>query len=205
MKLKLFAALVAALTTITTLGTARAAEGNAQSGQTKATVCFGCHGTDGNSANPEWPSLAGQHPQYIQRQLQLFKNGTRQNPLMNPLVAPLSDQDIADLAAFFSSQSAKGGEAEPSKLEAGQHLYRGGDAERHVTACSACHGPRGAGNPAASYPAIRGQHTTYIAAQLRSYRKGERTTDPNQIMRNVAAGLSDAEIDAVASYVQGLR
>jgi cytochrome c553 len=181
------------------------AEGTAQAGQAKSTTCVACHGVDGNSVNPEWPKLAGQQPEYIVKQLQAFKSGARKNPLMSPMAAPLSDQDMEDLAAYFSSQTTKGGESEPSKVSAGQRLYRGGDAATHTPACLACHGPNGRGNPPALYPSIRGQHATYVAAQLRAYKTGARATDQNQMMRNVATSLSDEQIDAVASYVQGLR
>lgn len=181
------------------------AAGSKEAGQTKSTPCVACHGIDGNSANPEWPSIAGQHESYFVRQLKAFRAGERQNPLMSPMAAGLSDEDIADLAAFYSSQTARGGEAEPSKLKLGQKVYRAGNTEEQAMACAACHGPTGRGNPLASYPAIQGQHATYVAAQLRAYKSGTRTNDPNQMMRSIAVRLSDAEIDAVASYVQGLR
>lgn len=181
------------------------AQGSPEAGQQKSAPCVACHGVDGNSVNPEWPSIAGQHPKYIVQQLQAFKNGARQNPLMTPQAQPLSEQDMQDLAAYYSSQKIKGGETDKAKLELGQRLYRGGDAQRGVPACIACHGPRGLGNPAASYASIQGQHATYAAAQLRAYRSGARQTDPNQMMRNVAAGMTDEQIDAVAAYVQGLR
>jgi cytochrome c553 len=181
------------------------AAGSKDAGQAKSTPCVACHGIDGNSANPEWPSIAGQHDGYFVRQLKAFRAGERQNPLMSPMAAGLSDEDIADLAAFYSSQTARGGEAEPSKLKLGQRVYRAGNMEEQTMACAACHGPTGRGNPLASYPAIQGQHATYVAAQLRAYKSGTRTNDPNQMMRSIALRLSDAEIDAVASYVQGLR
>ena len=181
------------------------AAGSKEAGQTKSTPCVACHGIDGNSANPEWPSIAGQHESYVARQLRAFRAGERQNPLMSPMAAGLSDEDFADLAAFYSSQTARGGEAEPSKLKLGQRIYRAGNMEEQTMACAACHGPTGRGNPLASYPAIQGQHATYVATQLRAYKSGARTNDPNQMMRSVAVRLSDAEIDAVASYVQGLR
>ena len=181
------------------------AAGTKEAGQAKSTPCIACHGIDGNSANPEWPSIAGQHETYLVRQLKAFRDGVRQNPLMTPMAAGLSDEDIADLAAWYSSQAARGGETEPSKLKLGQKVYRAGNMEEKTMACAACHGPTGRGNPLASYPAIQGQHATYVAAQLRAYKTGARTSDPNQMMRSVAARLSDAEIDAVASYVQGLR
>jgi cytochrome c553 len=199
-----FVAAVVLVTTVAWTGPVLAA-GSKEAGQAKAATCVACHGSDGNSVNPEWPSIAGQHETYIVRQLTNFRDGERQNLLMSPMAMGLSDQDVEDLAAFFASQSASGGETEPSKLALGQRVYRSGNLEAEVAACAGCHGPDGRGNPLAAYPSIQGQHATYLAAQLRAYRNGERSTDPNQMMRNIAAGLSDEEIDAVASYVQGLR
>lgn len=184
---------------------AQGGAGSAEAGQAKAATCVACHGLDGNSVNPEWPSIAGQHAEYIVKQLKAFKSGGRTNVLMAPMAATLSDQDMLDLGAYFSAQRAKGLEAEPGKVALGQKLYRGGDQKAQLTACIACHGPGGSGNPAALYPAIKGQHATYVAAQLRAYKRGDRATDQNQMMRNVAALLSDEQIDALASYVQGLR
>ena len=181
------------------------AAGSVEAGQAKSMTCAACHGVDGNSVNPEWPSLAGQHATYIARQLNAFRAGERKNDLMSPMAMILSDEDIADLAAYFQAQAATGGEAEPSKLALGQRVYRSGNVARGVMACAGCHGPNGRGNPGAGYASIQGQHATYAAAQLRAYRSGQRGTDPNQMMRNVAAQLSDEEIDAVASYLQGLR
>lgn len=181
------------------------AEGSAEEGQNKATPCVACHGAGGNSVNPLWPNLAGQHAQYIEKQLEAFKSGERQDPLMSPMAAPLSEDDMADLAAYYTKQTPVGLEADPSKLSLGQRLYRGGDPSKNIAACAACHGPRGDGNPTALYPAIGGQHAAYVAKQLRAYREGARQTDPNQMMRNVAHSMSDEQIDAVASYVQGLR
>jgi cytochrome c553 len=168
-----------------------------------------CHGIDGNSPSPEWPNLAGQHPSYIEQQLRAFKSGDRKNDLMSPMAMILSDEDVADLAAYFSSQKIRGGEVEPSKVALGQKVYRAGKVDAGVMACAGCHGPTGRGNPLAAYPSIQGQHATYVAAQLKAYQAGTRYGDPTpvhyQMMRGVAAGLSDEEIDAVASYVQGLR
>jgi len=186
-------------------GSSAFAAGTKEAGQAKSTPCIACHGIDGNSANPEWPSIAGQHETYLVRHLTAFRDGVRQNPLMTPMAVGLSDQDIADLAAWYSSQTARGGETEPSKVRLGQKVYRAGNMEEQTMACAACHGPTGRGNPLASYPAIQGQHATYVATQLRAYKTGTRASDPNQMMRSVAARLSEAEIDAVASYVQGLR
>jgi cytochrome c553 len=181
------------------------AAGEAGKGESKATACIACHGANGNSANPEWPVLAGQHEQYIHKQLQAFKGGARKNPLMSPMAMSLSDDDMADLGAYFSAQKPTGKETEASKLQVGQRVYRSGDPKTGAPACASCHGPTGAGNLPAAYPALRGQYATYVAAQLRAYRAGTRQTDPNQVMRSVAGTMSDEQIDAVASYVQGLR
>jgi cytochrome c553 len=201
------AKLVAALSLVAAFGCSAPAfaAGSAEAGQAKSATCMACHGMDGNSPNPEWPNLAGQHAPYIMQQLKAFKAGERQNDLMSPMAMILSDEDMADLAAYFSAQAARGGETEPSKLTLGQRVYRSGNVDGGVMACAGCHGPAGRGNPLAGYASIQGQHATYVAAQLRAYKAGQRATDPNQMMRNVAAQLSDEEIDAVASYVQGLR
>lgn len=179
--------------------------GSVEEGQAKAAACVACHGVSGNSSNPEWPNLAGQGAPYIKHQLQAFKSGARQNPLMSPMAAGLSDDDMEDLAAYFAAQAPTGLEADPQKVALGQRLYRGGDAKTGLPACAACHGPSGHGNPAARYPAVGGQHATYAAAQLRNYRGGTRQTDPNRTMRDVASTLSDEQIEALASYLQGLR
>jgi cytochrome c553 len=199
-------AVLAPLFAVGFMASARA-DGDAQAGEAKATACIACHGADGNSSNPQWPTLAGQHAQYIVKQLQAFKSGARKDPLMSPMAMGLSDADIQDLAAHFSSQKQHGLEADPSRLALGQRLYRGGDPKVGVPACAACHGPTGDGNPAAMYPSIRGQHSTYVEKQLKDYRAGARQTDQkqNQVMRNVASAMSDEQIAAVASYVQGLR
>ncbi|RPI14572.1 MAG: cytochrome c4 [Lysobacterales bacterium] len=201
------AKLVAAVSLVAVLGCSLPAHaaGSKEAGQAKSATCMACHGADGNSPNPEWPSLAGQHPSYIVQQLAAFKAGERQNDLMTPMAMILSDEDMADLATWFSSQTLRGGETEPSKLEAGQRMFRGGNVATGIPACAGCHGPTGRGNPLANYPSIHGQHATYVANQLRAYRASTRKTDPNQMMRNVTARMTDEEIDAVASYVQGLR
>lgn len=183
------------------------AEGSVEAGQTKAATCVACHGVGGNSVNPVWPTLAGQHGQYIVKQLKAFKSGGRTDPLMTPMATTLSEQDMEDLAAYFASQSPTGLEADPAKVEAGQRLFRGGDERHGIAACAACHGPGGDGNPTALYPAIRAQHSAYVEKQLKDYRAGTRSTDQpqNQMMRDVASNMSDEQIAAVAAYVQGLR
>jgi cytochrome c553 len=181
------------------------AQGSAEAGEAKAIVCAACHGVDGNSFNPEWPSLAGQNPVYLVRSLQAYKSGERNNVLMTAQVMTLTDEDMADLAAFFASKQRQQRSADPSLAKTGERLYRGGNKESGIGACIACHGPNGNGNGPAGYPAIAGQHATYTAGQLRAYRSAQRTSDLNQMMRNNTARLTDAEIDAVASYMQGLR
>lgn len=186
-----------------------AQEGSVEAGQQKSTTCAACHGADGNAvASPDWPSLAGQHASYIVRQLQAFKDGQRPNELgMQGLAAALSDEDMRDIAAYFASQTMAVKGADPSLVERGQRIYRGGVPERHIPACIACHGPTGSGNPLASYPRVSHQHAAYLAKTLRDYRSGERRSDAdlNQMMRNVAELLLDDEIEALSSYMQGLQ
>ncbi len=181
------------------------AGGDAAAGQAKSAVCAACHGTDGNSVNPEWPKLAGQHASYTALQLEYFKSGKRQNALMSAQAMGLSEQDMLDLAAYYAEQPIKGGETDPDLVSLGERIYRGGDKQNGVAACIACHGPSGKGNPLAVYPYLAGQHATYTAMQLRAYASGERRSDNNQIMRNIAGAMSDDQIEAVASYIEGMR
>lgn len=182
-------------------------EGSADAGKSRAITCGACHGADGNSVNPAWPSIAGQSATYIVDQLKAFKDGSRSNVLMSAQAMSLSDQDIADLAVYFSEQPpAPRAVADVSLVGKGEALYRGGDKKHGAPACMACHGPTGRGNPAASYPSLSGQYAVYTAAQLRAYAAGERKTDGSKkMMRDIAALLSAEQIDAVASYIQGLR
>lgn len=186
------------------LGSAHAA-GSASAGQGKAAVCSACHGMDGNSVTPIWPSLAGQHEQYISKQLMDFKSGARKDDTMTAMAAPLSEQDVADLAAWFSSQKRGIGSANAEKAMVGEKLYRAGDASKGLAACMACHGPNGAGNPAAKFPALAGQHATYTGKALKDFRSGVRSNDPASMMRAVAAKMTDAQIEAVAEYIAGLH
>lgn len=179
--------------------------GDAAAGAQKSAICGACHGTTGSSINPEWPNLAGQHEAYIVAQLQSFKQATRDNPLMMPNAAALSDQDMQDLGAHFASLTPVGLEADPSNYKLGEKLYRGGDPERKLPACIACHGPQGKGNGPARYPALRAQHAVYTYNQLKAFAEGKRRTPANDIMQVVAARLTDDEMHALASYTQGLR
>ncbi len=181
------------------------AAGNAEVGQTKSVACGACHGPDGNSpVNPIWPKLAGQHPKYIEKQLKDFKSGARSDATMIGMVAPLNEQDMADLAAFFAGNSVKGGTAAADKVAAGEKVYRAGNASTGVAACMACHGPAGTGNPQADFPSLTGQHAAYIEKALKDFRSGSRANDMNRMMQGVAERMTDAEIAAVAQYIQGL-
>lgn len=184
------------------------AGGDAAAGQTKSAVCVACHTADGNSVDPLYPKIAGQHADYIARQLALFKSGKRQNPIMLGIAMTLSDQDMLDLGAHFSTQTAKPNIADEALVPLAQGLYRVGDAKRGIPACMSCHGPTGRGNPASRYPSIASQHEKYTADMLRRFRGGEIHGDEadvnGNLMRQVAASLTDAEIDALASYIQGL-
>ena len=182
-------------------------DGSADAGRAKAITCAACHGPDGNSVNPVWPSIAGQHPTYIVNQLQAFKNGTRTEPLMLGQAMMLTDEDMRNLAVYFSDlPAATKVVANPATLDHGESLYRGGSRENQTPACIACHGPNGRGNPAASVPTLKGQYAVYMAAQLRAYASGTRRSDgATRVMRDIAAKLSEEDIVAVSSYVQGLQ
>src|SRR5690606_13929709 len=139
-----------------------------EAGRTKAVTCAACHGVDGNSVTPDWPVLAGQHADYIVRQINAFKNGARVNVTMTPFADMLSDQDARDVAAYFASQTPAPKGADPALTSLGQQIYRGGIPDRGVAACIACHGPAGDGNPLAAYPRIAGQHATYVTSTLKA-------------------------------------
>jgi len=181
------------------------AAGDAGVGRAKAASCAACHGEDGNSVNPEWPKLAGQGEAYIVKQLSDFKAGVRTNATMNGMAAPLSPQDMADVAAFFASQKRTPGGANKDLVAQGEKLYRGGNNATGASACLGCHGPSGAGNPAGKFPSLGSQNATYVTNQLKSFKDGTRANDSNKMMQMVAAKLSDSEIKAVADYVQGLH
>jgi len=197
-------------------------KGSVEEGATKSAVCTACHGPMGNSSNPQWPNLAGQNAAYIVGQLKLFhanervgKAGDTNAAMMMPMALTLSDQDMEDVAAYFAAQVPSGGEADPSYWQAGQKLYTRGDGARGIPACAACHGPVGAGNPDAGYPALRAQSSVYVLRQLGNYSADERYTknakgasnggDNAAIMHTVASRLSDEDMRNLASYIQGLR
>ena len=197
--------LVSLLLTLGISGLAQAA-GDAAAGQTKVAVCAGCHGADGNSVAPNFPKLAGQGERYLLKQLNDIKSGNRQVVEMTGILTNVSDEDMADIAAYFSSQSMSVGATDPAKLAAGQALYRGGKLNEGMPACIGCHSPNGAGNAAAGFPRLGGQHAQYVAKQLTDFREGNRTNDGDTMqMRAIAAKLSNKDIDAISSYIQGLH
>ncbi len=196
---------VATLVALISITCAHAA-GDSSKGQAIAgNVCAACHGFDGNSFLPANPSLAGQHEEYLLKQLAEFKSGLRNNPVMTGMVANLSSDDMRDLAAYYASQAPKQMGARDKDLVAqGRKLYRGGNPSNGIAACAGCHSPNGAGIPA-QYPRLASQHADYVAAQLRAFRTGDRANDPNQMMRATAVKLTDREIAALAEYISGLH
>ncbi len=182
------------------------AAGDATAGKTKSATCAGCHNADGNSANPSWPKLAGQHQKYIAKQLMDFKSGkTRSDPLMAGQVAALSPTDMQDLAAYFSSQKIVAGQADAKLAELGAKIFKGGNSASGVAACMSCHGPSGKGNPLANFPSLAGQHATYLVKALNDFKTSVRKNDAGKMMQNIAAKMTDQEIKAVASYIQGMK
>jgi len=193
-----------------------AAAGSPAAGKSKTLVCSACHGADGNSAAATFPKLAGQNEKYLVKQMEDIKSGARPVPTMAGQLDNLSAEDFADIAAWYASQTNSGGQTSAEMVELGQKVYRAGVSTRGVAACTACHGPRGNGNGPAGFPALAGQHADYIADQLRRFRIGSentladnaaaRTNDGDgRMMRDVAAGMSDNQIDAVSSYIAGLH
>ena len=197
-------------------------QGSAEAGAAVAATCQACHGSNGNSANPEWPNLAGQNTAYLERQLHLLHDGKRTGmpgdaaaAMMPAMAGALTDQNIEDVAVYFSMQTPVGLEADPSYWQAGQKLYRGGDRARGIPACSACHGPAGRGNPGSGYPALRAQQSMYVIKQLKAYGDSERYSKDARgasnggenalIMHTIASRMSAEDMRDVASYIQGLR
>ncbi|MCC2616910.1 cytochrome c4 [Aestuariibacter halophilus] len=188
------------------------AQGDAQAGKEKSATCAACHGNDGNSMIDMNPKIAGQHAGYLVKQLKEFKLAAetggaegRNNAVMNGMAAPLSEQDMLDLAAYFASQDMSQGSTPEDVIAKGEALYRGGDADRGITACIACHGPRGNGMALADFPDISGQHPTYLKAQLEAFRSGQRANDLNGMMRDIAMKLSDEDIEILSKYLGGLH
>ena len=182
------------------------AAGNAAAGEKIVTgVCAACHGVDGNSVITTNPKLAQQHPEYIAKQLANFKAGERKNAVMSGIAATLSPEDMANVAAYFGAQKAKVGSAKTNAAGSlGEKIYRGGIASFGVPACASCHGATGAGIPV-QFPRLSGQHADYVGTQLKAFYSGERANDNAKVMRMIAAKMSDADMAAVADYIQGLH
>ena len=176
--------------------------GNADQGKAKSATCAACHGADGNSAAADYPKLAGQHATYLASTLKAYRDGSRVNAIMAGMAAALSDDDIADLAAYYTTQATSGGAVDADLVARCEQLFRFGDSAKGVSACTACHGPTGAGVASAGFPSLKGQWAGYTETQLKAYREGSRA---NAMMNGVAQNLSDADIRAVASYVGGLQ
>lgn len=206
------------------------ASGDPAKGKIKTAECVACHGPNGDSAAPTFPKLAGQHASYLQKQLQDFIDGKRSDPSMDATIGrlvkenKLGKQDILDIAAFYESQKAGVGIAQSEHVVLGRKIYEGGNPRTKVPACIGCHSPTGSGNGPAKYPLLAGQHASYIEKQLKAFRaaaqtvlaykaKGKdapkelpgRTNDVNSVMQKVVQDMTDAEIQAVSSYIQGLR
>ncbi len=198
--------LAAVLLAASPLATFAAAPGNAKAAEPIVTqLCAACHGTDGTSVIAANPNLAGANAEYLYKQLSEFKAGTRTGTTMPGMVAGLNDQDMRNLAAYYSAQKPKPATAQDQALAlAGQKIYRGGVQGTGVPACASCHGAQGQGIPA-QFPRLAGQHSDYVYGQLNAFRVGERANDPARMMRTIAEKMTDADMKAVSAYIQGLR
>lgn len=195
-------------------GLVAAAPANVEKGkQTASTICAACHAADGNSTIAAYPKLSSQHADYIFKQTIDIKKGDRNNgsaSAMAPMVQNLSDEDIRNVSTYYATQNAKAGEADPSKNpELGAKIYRGGLPDKKIPACMSCHGPSGAGmagggTDISAYPRLSGQHSDYVVAQLKSYANGERKS-PNSMMEDIASRMNEADMQAVGSFIQGLK
>tara|TARA_R110001583_G_scaffold7720_8_gene37906 strand:+ start:5209 stop:5811 length:603 start_codon:yes stop_codon:yes gene_type:complete len=181
------------------------AQGDIEAGKAKSVTCVACHGGDGNSPSNLYPKLAGQHKSYLEKQLQQFKSGERSDPIMAGMVAALSEQDMKDLAAYYSSQTPTPETVSPEVAVSGKNLYMGGDIKRAIPGCTACHGPRGNGLELAKFPKISNQHPAYIKSQLEKFRSKARTNDPSGMMGDIAAKLTDADIELLSNYISALH
>ena len=206
---------ILAITVLTGIS-ANALAGDPAAGKALTAGCAACHGEDGNSVAPTFPKLAGQNERYLLKQMQDIRDQQRPVPTMVGQVDNMTDDQLADIAAYYASQTQTGGQASPDRLKLGAQVYRAGVSETGVAACAGCHGATGAGNAPAGWPMLAGQHSDYIASQLRKWRIGaENTLEENpegrtndgdaRFMRDVALRMTDNEIDAVANFIAGLR
>ena len=170
-----------------------------------AMACTACHGDKGISVNPDWPNLAGQHARYLLKQLNdLQKGHDRQSVVMVQPLSTLTPPELEDLAVYYAAFPTAAGVTPEKYLKRGERLYRGGDFDKHITACIACHGPKGTGNAQAGFPLLSGQHAAYTILQLQAFKENKRSNDLNSIMRDISARMSTSDIEAVANYIAGL-
>jgi len=203
MKTRHIKAAMLGLTGLMAITSANAAD--IAAGKAKAALCAGCHGADGNSINVIWPRLAGQHASYLEKQLHNFQSGKRKDPTMTAMAASLNEDDIKNVAAYFSSQKPAAAKFDSTLVAKGQDIYRGGITDIGVAACMGCHSPTGEGNGPAGFPRLKGQHPEYVAIQLQNFKDGKRTNDTNKMMQNLVKRMSSQEMKAVAAYVAGLK
>lgn len=203
---KLFASLLLTLGVTGAAGAAQPITGDAVAGQGKTALCGACHNPDGNSLAPNFPKLAGQGQRYLEKQLHDIKSGKRPVLEMTGMLEGFDDQDLADIAAYFASQKGSVGAADPKLVERGRALFNGGDLDKGMPACTGCHSPDGAGLALAGFPHLSGQHAQYVSKQLTDFREGNRTNDGDAMtMRTIASKLSNKDIEAISSYIQGLH
>ncbi|WP_296267223.1 c-type cytochrome [Pseudomonas sp. UBA6562] len=203
---KLFASLLLTLGVTGAAGAAQPITGDAAAGQAKTALCGACHNPDGNSLAPNFPKLAGQGQRYLEKQLHDIKSGKRPVLEMTGMLEGFDDQDLADIAAYFASQKGSVGAADPKLVERGRALFNGGDLDKGMPACTGCHSPDGAGLALAGFPHLSGQHAQYVSKQLTDFREGNRTNDGDAMtMRTIASKLSNKDIEAISSYIQGLH
>ncbi|MGM0412385.1 MAG: c-type cytochrome [Pseudomonadota bacterium] len=196
---------IAALFLMGAATSAQAIDGDPEAGKEKSSTCVACHQEDGNSKDSQYPKIAGQHADYLFKQLKEFKaQETRSNSQMTGMVSGLDEQDMKDLAAYFSDNEMSSGEADEELVDQGRQIYRAGAEADGIPACMACHGAAGKGNPAANFPRLGGQHSEYTVTQLEDFKAGDRRNDAGQMMRNIADKMSAEQMEAVASYIEGL-
>ncbi len=202
MKLSYFGAILIGFSSLLSFALIAA---DSEAGKNKSALCAGCHGVDGNSINGVWPTLAGQHASYLVKQLKNFKSGERVDPVMQGMVQSLSDEDMQDIAAYFASQNTRPVAFDEKLIKQGEGIYRGGITETSVAACMACHSPGATGIEPAAYPSLKSQHSEYLVGQLKKFRDGTRANDSGNMMRGVAARMSDREMMAVAAYISAIQ
>ncbi|MFN3578849.1 MAG: c-type cytochrome [Pseudomonas sp.] len=198
--------LVSLVLSLGMVGSAHAMQGDAEAGQGKVAMCTACHGADGNSAMPNFPKLSALGEKYLYKQLLDIKEGRRVVVEMTGMLDGSDEQDLRDMAAYYNSQTPTLGVADAELAERGEAIYRGGNLETGLPACTGCHSPTGQGNDPAGFPRLAGQHAAYTAAQLTKFREGQRENDgESMVMRTIASRLSNQDIEAVSNYIQGLR